>query len=69
MGRKYLNFCLLIIYVFFLLMFSYRLGALGFLANPALMAASVPTTGFYGIQDQRLALEWIRYNIKGFGGY
>jgi len=48
---------------------NYRLGALGFLANSALMEAStVATTGFYGVQDQRFALQWVQNNIKAFGG-
>ncbi|HXN74368.1 MAG TPA: carboxylesterase family protein [Candidatus Acidoferrales bacterium] len=46
---------------------NYRLGALGFLAHPAL--ASNPTSaGDYGLMDQQLALRWVRDNIVFFGG-
>ena len=48
---------------------NYRLGALGFLALPELIAESdLGTAGNYGILDQIAALEWIRDNIAGFGG-
>jgi para-nitrobenzyl esterase len=48
---------------------NYRLGALGFLAHPALTAESVDhTSGNYGIQDQQAALKWVRRNIRAFGG-
>lgn len=49
---------------------NYRLGALGFLAHPALAAedAGHPRSGNYGIEDQIAALEWVRDNIAGFGG-
>lgn len=46
---------------------NYRLGALGFLAHPALMAES-GTTGNYGLADQQMALHWVRENIVSFGG-
>jgi para-nitrobenzyl esterase len=48
---------------------NYRLGALGFLAHPALTAESSDhTSGNYGIQDQQAALKWVRRNIGAFGG-
>ncbi|RHP31482.1 carboxylesterase/lipase family protein [Lachnotalea sp. AF33-28] len=48
---------------------NYRLGALGFLAHPALSAeADSKTSGNYGILDQIAALKWVRRNIKQFGG-
>jgi para-nitrobenzyl esterase len=48
---------------------NYRLGALGFLAHPALTAESADhTSGNYGIQDQQAALNWVRRNIRAFGG-
>ncbi|MBV9562865.1 MAG: carboxylesterase family protein [Bradyrhizobium sp.] len=48
---------------------NYRLGALGFLAHPALTAESPDhTSGNYGIQDQQAALNWVRRNIRAFGG-
>ncbi len=48
---------------------NYRLGALGFLAHPALTAESPQhSSGNYGILDQIAALEWVRRNIAQFGG-
>jgi para-nitrobenzyl esterase len=48
---------------------NYRLGALGFLAHPALSAeAEGGVSGNYGIMDQQRALGWIQQNIAGFGG-
>jgi para-nitrobenzyl esterase len=46
---------------------NYRLGALGFLAHPALTAES-GTSGNYGLQDQQAALRWVKRNIEAFGG-
>ncbi|MBA3397558.1 MAG: carboxylesterase family protein [Deltaproteobacteria bacterium] len=49
---------------------NYRLGALGFLAHPALTAEDpgYPSSGNYGLDDQRAALEWVQRNIVAFGG-
>jgi para-nitrobenzyl esterase len=47
---------------------SYRLGALGFLAHPALAATEGEPVGNWGLLDQLAALEWVRANIEGFGG-
>jgi len=48
---------------------NYRLGALGFLAHPALTAESPDhVSGNYGIMDQQFALKWVRRNIAAFGG-
>ena len=48
---------------------NYRLGALGFLAHPALTAESPHhASGNYGILDQIAALQWIQRNIAKFGG-
>lgn len=47
---------------------NYRLGALGWLAHPALRD---PDTGAYanwGLQDQIAALRWVQANIVAFGG-
>ncbi|WP_457637602.1 carboxylesterase/lipase family protein [Oceanithermus sp.] len=48
---------------------NYRLGALGFLALPAL-AAEDPhgSTGNYGLLDQLAAFRWVRQQVSGFGG-
>ncbi|MEU6067549.1 carboxylesterase family protein [Streptomyces sp. NPDC047082] len=48
---------------------NYRLGALGFLAHPALSAESSDrASGDYGLMDQQAALRWVRHNIGVFGG-
>jgi para-nitrobenzyl esterase len=48
---------------------NYRLGALGFLAHPALSAESPrSTSGNYAIMDQQAALRWVQKNIARFGG-
>jgi para-nitrobenzyl esterase len=48
---------------------NYRLGALGFLAHPALTAESPDhASGNYGLMDQQLALRWVQSNIRAFGG-
>ena len=45
----------------------YRLGAMGFLAHPALRDAG-GSAGDYGMMDQQAALRWVRANISAFGG-
>ncbi len=48
---------------------NYRLGALGFLAAPALSSESPEgLSGDYGLMDQLAALRWVRENIAAFGG-
>jgi para-nitrobenzyl esterase len=48
---------------------NYRLGPFGFLAHPALTAASEHhSSGNYGLLDQLQALKWIHENISRFGG-
>lgn len=49
---------------------NYRLGALGYLAHPALAesAPSGPVAGNYGLLDQIAALKWLRRNLPAFGG-
>ena len=52
---------------------NYRVGALGFLAHPALSAESAKTDGIfasgnYALMDQQAALRWVRDNISAFGG-
>ena len=46
---------------------NYRLGALGFLAHPALRDQD-GSSGNYGIMDQQAALRWVQANIASFGG-
>jgi para-nitrobenzyl esterase len=46
---------------------NYRLGALGFLAHPAL-AGRGGSAGNYGLMDQQAALRWVQENITKFGG-
>ena len=45
---------------------NYRLGAMGFLAHPALGPPG--DVGNYGLADQQAALRWVRDNIADFGG-
>jgi para-nitrobenzyl esterase len=47
---------------------NYRLGALGFLAHPALTAESRDNSGNFGLLDQQAALAWVKENIAQFGG-
>jgi para-nitrobenzyl esterase len=47
---------------------NYRLGALGFLAHPALGSRPNGSAGNYGLMDQQAALRWVRHNIGAFGG-
>jgi para-nitrobenzyl esterase len=46
---------------------NYRLGALGFLAHPAL-TDEAGSSGNYGLMDQQAALRWVQRNIRAFGG-
>jgi para-nitrobenzyl esterase len=48
--------------------FNYRLGALGFLAHPALADGPGGPAGNYGLMDQQAALRWVQRNISRFGG-
>ena len=49
---------------------NYRVGPFGFLAHPALTAENpdYPSSGNYGLLDQRAAMAWVRGNIAAFGG-
>ncbi len=47
---------------------NYRLGALGFLAHPALAQRPGGPAGNYGLMDQIAALRWVKHNIEQFGG-
>jgi len=47
---------------------NYRLGALGFLAHPALASHPGGPSGNYGLMDQQAALRWVQANITRFGG-
>jgi para-nitrobenzyl esterase len=47
---------------------NYRLGALGFLAHPALASRPGGPAGNYGLMDQQAALRWVQRNIAAFGG-
>ncbi|MEV5610008.1 carboxylesterase family protein [Streptomyces sp. NPDC052225] len=48
---------------------NYRLGAMGFLAAAGLDdEVSDGVSGNFGLQDQQLALRWVRANIARFGG-
>ncbi len=47
---------------------NYRLGALGFLAHPALAPAGGEVFANWGLLDQIAALRWVRDHIASFGG-
>jgi para-nitrobenzyl esterase len=48
---------------------NYRLAQLGFLAHPQLTAEDKnQSSGNYALLDQVMALDWVRDNIKNFGG-
>jgi para-nitrobenzyl esterase len=47
---------------------QYRLGLLGFFANPLLSAEGNGSSGNYGIEDSIAALQWVHDNIAQFGG-
>jgi para-nitrobenzyl esterase len=47
---------------------NYRLGALGFMNLKEVTGGRIPASGCEGLLDQIAAIEWVRDNIKGFGG-
>jgi para-nitrobenzyl esterase len=47
---------------------QYRLGMLGFFANPLLTTEGGGSSGHYGLADQVAALQWVQNNIAAFGG-
>jgi len=47
---------------------EYRLGLLGFFANPLLTAEGGGSSGHYALADIIAALKWVQQNIAGFGG-
>jgi para-nitrobenzyl esterase len=47
---------------------NYRLGALGFLAHPALASRPGGPSGNYGLMDQQAALRWVKHDVARFGG-
>ena len=47
---------------------NYRLGVFGFLAHPNLSTRPGGPSGNYGLMDQQSALQWVRDNIRQFGG-
>lgn len=44
---------------------NYRVGALGFMPHPSITAG---WNGNLGLEDQRLAMQWVKDNIESFGG-
>jgi len=47
---------------------NYRLGELGFFAHPSLVDSGEDLTTNFGLLDQIKSLEWVKENIKNFGG-
>ena len=49
---------------------NYRLGPFGFMAHSLLTAEdpAYPSSGNYGMLDQRLAMQWVHDNVEAFGG-
>ncbi|XP_013185565.2 neurotactin [Amyelois transitella] len=48
---------------------NFRLGPIGFLALDMLSKSKYPeTSGNYGLSDLLVTLQWVKYNIKHFGG-
>jgi len=47
---------------------AYRLGPLGFLADPELTKEQGGHSGNYGLLDQIAGLKWVKHNIAAFGG-
>jgi para-nitrobenzyl esterase len=47
---------------------EYRVGILGFLANPLLTAEGGGSSGNYALLDMIAALSWVKQNIANFGG-
>jgi para-nitrobenzyl esterase len=47
---------------------NYRLGALGFVAHPALAADGGGHAGNYGLLDQVAAMQWVQTHVAAFGG-
>lgn len=45
---------------------NYRVGALGFMSHPS--QKDQPWNGNVGLEDQRLALKWVKQHIDKFGG-
>jgi len=44
---------------------NYRVGLFGFMPHPAM---DLTTNGTLGLEDQRLAMQWVKDNIAAFGG-
>jgi para-nitrobenzyl esterase len=47
---------------------NYRLGCFGFMNLKEITGGKIPATGYEGLLDQLAAIEWVRNNIKNFGG-
>jgi para-nitrobenzyl esterase len=47
---------------------NYRLGVFGFLATSELVKEGNGTAGNYGVYDMVAALQWVKDNIRNFGG-
>ena len=47
---------------------AYRLGAFGFLSHPEITRENPEAPGNFGFLDQQAALQWVKRNIRAFGG-
>jgi len=49
---------------------NYRLSVFGFAGSSKLRSQDISagSTGVYGLQDQRMAMKWVKENIQAFGG-
>jgi para-nitrobenzyl esterase len=67
-GWPYMNASAFVSHGVIVVTVGYRLGAMGFLAHPALSEEGGGASGEYALLDQLAALQWVQDNISAFGG-